>query len=99
MLVTKNGEVSVLIDEKDISDYAATAVLSGHHHFAVGVEAESEALDEVQTELDFARASQGTRATDLGLYAFMLQAVPRLIIIGFCVACAAIALVESFPGK
>lgn len=99
VLVIKKGKVNILIDEEEIAKYSETAVLSSHPHSVVEEEPASEALDEVKAELEFAHASQGTRATDIGLYAFMLQAVPRLIVIGFCFGCGAIALVESFPGE
>lgn len=87
----------MLTDEAGIIKYSQTAVLSAHSS-EVDEEASHEALDELKTELEFALASQGTRGTDTGLYTFMLQAVPRLILIAFAIAAALMAVVESFPG-
>lgn len=98
MLVAKEGKVRILTDVADIIKYSNTAVLLPHSP-QTDEEVSHEALDDLKTELAFALASQGTRATDTGLYAFMLQAVPKLIIVSFCLAAASMAVTESFPGK
>lgn len=98
VLVAKEGKVSILTDEQEIIKYSKTAVLSAHDVQA-DEEVPHETLDELKTQLEFALASQGTRATDNGLYAFMLQAVPTIIIILFYMAIATMALSESFPGQ
>lgn len=95
VLVVKDGKVSILTDEQEIIKYSKTAVLSAHDVQAE--EVPHETLDKLKTELEFALASQGTRATDNGLYAFMLQAVPTIIVILFYAAIAIMALSESFP--
>lgn len=96
VLVIDKGKVSILTDEEEMTRYAETAVISSPPEVE-DEDAVPEALDNVKAELEFARASQGTRATDIGLYATMLQAVPRLIVIAVFVSCASIALIESFP--
>lgn len=97
VLVTKEGKVRILTDEQEIINYSQTAVLSTHDSQA-DEEVPHETLDKLKAELEFALASQGTRATDKGLYAFMLQAVPKVVITLFFTAVAMMALSESLPG-
>lgn len=97
VIVLEGGTAKPLSDPEAILEYSRTAVLSECSHTGNGDDEDVVSVRNDKLELELAKAALSTQSTNPKLYSYMLYAVPRWMIFGFCFGLFLIAFFERLP--